>query len=82
MTLINRVRLLAAQTRIGARELALVVGTSLPALAFAQGDPFATAAADVQEKITEYGGTLVAVAAVAIAFFVAIKYLKKIVGAS
>jgi hypothetical protein len=41
-------------------------------------DPFDTAVAAMTTKVTSYGGALVAFAAVAVAFFVAMKYIKKI----
>lgn len=57
-----------------------VAGMSLvPVLARAEGaDPFDAAITDITAKVTAYGGALVGVAAVAVAFFVAIKYVKKI----
>lgn len=65
------------------RELALVALTSAPVLALAQSvDPFDTALATIEGKVTGYGGALVGLAAVAVVFFVAIKYVKKIPKAS
>lgn len=46
--------------------------------AFAQSDPFATAVAAAEAKVDTYGAALVGLAAVAVLFFIAIKYVKKI----
>lgn len=46
--------------------------------AFAQSDPFAEAIAAAEVKVDSYGTSLVALAAVAVVFFIAIKYVKKI----
>lgn len=64
------------------RSLAVIATASLPALSFAQADPFMTAVADMQAKVTTYGGALVGLAAVGVVFWVAIKYVKKIRGAA
>lgn len=60
------------------RNLAIVLASVAPALAFAQGDPFATAMTEITGKVETYGAALVGLAAVAVVFFVAIKYVKKI----
>lgn len=67
----------ARSTAIGA---ALMV--PLFALAQAPADPFAATVTTATSKITEYGGALVGVAAVGVVFMIAIKYVKKIIGAS
>ena len=66
------------------REIAIAVVTAAPVLAFAQsaGDPFDAALADVTTKVSGYAGALVGLAAVAVAFMVAVKYVKKIPRAS
>jgi hypothetical protein len=66
--------------RIGA---AVSAAALLPAVAFAQAaDPFDTALATVTTKVTSYAGALVGVAAIAVVFMVAVKYVKKIPNAS
>lgn len=66
-----------------ARDLCIVVATSAPVLAFAQStDPFTTAITDATEKVEEYAAALVGVAAVAVVFMIAVKYVKKIKGAA
>jgi hypothetical protein len=66
--------------RIGA---AVSAATLLPAVAFAQAaDPFDTALGTVTSKVTSYAGALVGLAAVAVVFMVAIKYVKKLPKAS
>lgn len=57
---------------------AFVGSTLIGAAAFAQGDPFATAMTDITSKVTSYGGSLVGLSAVAVVFYVAIKFVKKI----
>ncbi len=65
------------------RELAIAVVTAAPVLAFAQSaDPFDAALSDVTGKVAGYAGALVGLAAVAVAFMVAVKYVKKIPRAS
>lgn len=64
------------------RNLGIAVATSAPVLAFAAADPFDAAMTDVTAKVTDYAGALVGLAAVAVAFMVAVKYVKKISGAS
>lgn len=57
--------------------------TFAPGLVLAEGtDAFADAVTDVTTKIGTYGASLVGVAAVGVAFMVAIKYVKKIRGAA
>lgn len=41
-------------------------------------DPFTAALEAMKTKVATYGGSLVALAAVGVAFFVAMKYVKKI----
>lgn len=67
-----------------AARAVVVVGTLPVALAArAQStDPFDTAVADVGTKVASYGAALVGVAAASVAFWVAIKYVKKIPRAS
>jgi hypothetical protein len=75
----------AAQAVINnGRDLALTVGVMLaPAIAMAQStDPFDVALGELTTKVTSYGGALVVFSAVSVAFFVAIKYVKKIPRAS
>lgn len=74
-----------SQIRNAINEKALVLGVALsaPVFAFAQAaDPFDAAVTDVTAKITTYAGALVGVAAVGVAFMVAMKYVKKIRGAA
>jgi len=60
-------------------KLAAVSGAVLPMVTMAQTtDAFDTAVASLTAKVTGYGGALVALSAVAIAFYVAIKFVKKI----
>ena len=68
----------------GYRHVGIVTGVALaPALAFAQtSDPFDAAVADVKTKVALYAASLVGVAAVGVAFMVAVKYVKKIRGAA
>ena len=66
--------------RIGPAVSAAVL---LPAVALAQAaDPFDTALATVTTKLTSYAGALVGLAAVAVVFMVAVKYVKKLPKAS
>jgi hypothetical protein len=62
----------------------LLAATSFPAMSFAQAaaDPFDTALATVTTKVTGYAGALVGLAAVAVVFMVAVKYVKKLPKAS
>lgn len=74
-----------SQIRNAINEKALVIGLAVtaPALSFAQStDPFAAVVTDVTAKVTTYAGALVGVAAVGVAFMVAVKYVKKIRGAA
>ena len=67
----------------GYRALGVALATSLPVLAFAQAtDPFDTALDTITTKVEAYGGALVGLAAVAVVFFVGIKYVKKITKAA
>ena len=74
---------LASLARDNAARASVAVLT-LPAVmaANAQTDPFDAAAAEVTGKVASYGGALVGVAAAAVVFMVAIKYVKKIPRAS
>lgn len=70
-----------AQIRSTINDKALAVGVALaaPMLARAQAtDPFDAAMTTVSGKVETYGAALVGLAAVAVVFFVAIKYVKKI----
>lgn len=58
-------------------KTAVVLGSVLAA-GSAMADPFDTAVADITTKVTSYGGALVALSAVAVGFFIAIKFVKKI----
>jgi hypothetical protein len=64
------------------RNLGILAASSLPVLAFAQGDPFTTAMTDATTKVGTYGAALVGLAAAGVVFGVAIKYVKRIRGAS
>lgn len=66
------------------REIGIALVTAAPVLAFAQEatDPFDTALATVTTKVGTYASALVGLAAVAVVFMVAIKYVKKIPRAS
>ena len=71
--------------RGNAARISSVVSTAfLAPLAFAQAatDPFDTALATVTAKVTSYAGALVGVAAIAVVFMVAVKYVKKLPRAS
>lgn len=64
---------------------AVVVVATLPVALAARAqstDPFDAAAAEVTTKVASYGAALVGVAAAAVVFMVAIKYVKKIPRAS
>lgn len=66
--------------RIGS---AVSAAALVPAVSFAQAaDPFDTALATVTTKVTSYAGALVGLAAVAVVFMVAVKYVKKLPNAS
>jgi len=66
----------------GYRNFCIALATAVPVLAFAQADPFAQAISEIETKVTTYGTSLVGLAAVAVVFFVAIKYVKKITKAA
>lgn len=72
-------KLINLKNRLNARALVMGVGlmAALPAMA-QETDPFDTAIATVTTKVTEYGGALVILAGVAVAFYVGIKFVKKI----
>ena len=66
-----------------ARSVALVAVLSAPVLAMAQtADPFTDALADATAAVGTYAAGLVGLAAVAVVFMIAAKYVKKLVGAS
>lgn len=65
-----------------ARSVAVVAGLSFPLLAMAQTDPFTDALADATAAVGTYAAGLVGLAAVAVVFMIAAKYVKKLVGAS
>lgn len=65
------------------REIGIAVVTAAPVLSFAQStDPFDTALATATTKVGSYAAALVGLAAVAVVFMIAIKYVKKIPRAS
>ncbi len=65
--------------KFGSRVAAGATGLMLTGAAMAQStDPFEVAVTEVTGKVETYGAALVGVAAVAVVFFVAIKYVKKI----
>jgi len=73
----ERARNLSLRTQIAA------VAAMAPVLSFAQtADPFDQAVLDVTAKVEAYGPKLVGLGAVAVIFFVALKYVKKIPRAS
>jgi len=58
---------------------AVAIGAFVPMLASAQtADPFDTALSNATTKVTAYAGALVGLAAVAVVFMIAIKYVKRI----
>lgn len=64
-------------------KTAVAIGSFLPMLASAQAtDPFETAMTTATTKVTSYAGALVGLAAVAVVFMIAIKYVKRIPKAS
>lgn len=69
---------------VSGRSMAVALvglGAALPVLA--QGvDPFDTAMTTATTKVTAYAGALVGLAAVAVVFLIAIKYVKRIPRAS
>lgn len=81
---------LAVARKFGAKvsdsylHVGIVTGVALaPVLSFAQTtDPFDDAVSDVKIKVAKYAAALVGVAAVGVAFMVAVKYVKKIRGAA
>lgn len=67
------------QIRNNLRKISVGTATALVSVAvFAQGDPFTTAMTEVTGKVQGYGAALVGLAAVGVAFYVAIKFVKKI----
>lgn len=71
-----------SKIRTSYRNAGIVLASSLPMLAMAQTDPFMDAVDGVEAKVITYGPALVALAAISVAFFVAIKYVKKITRAA
>lgn len=68
---------------VSGRSLAVAAMGALPVLAMAQAvDPFDTAMTEATTKVTAYAGALVGLAAVAVVFLIAIKYVKRIPRAS
>jgi TrbC/VIRB2 pilin len=66
-----------------ARVGSALVAATLAPVAFAQAtDPFDAALATVTTKVNGYAAALVGLAAIAVVFMVAIKYVKKIPKAS
>lgn len=80
----NKTRALAQKygPMLKEQQAKIFVGSMLALSAAAshaqETDPFATAIADLKVKVATYGGSLVGLAAVGVAFFVAMKYVKKI----
>ena len=71
----NRIK----QSLLNAKQKGMALALTLPAVAMAQTtDPFDTALTEITGKVTSYGGALVGLAAVAVAFYVGIKFVKKI----
>lgn len=72
----------AADLVTGRSLMAAAIGgaSALPMLAHAQSspDPFDAAVATITTKVSAYGAALVALAAVGVVFYVAIKFVKKI----
>lgn len=81
MNKLNNLRRLARDNaaRIGVAVMALPAAMAANAAA---ADPFDAAVAEVTGKVATYGAALVGVAAAAVVFMVAIKYVKKIPRAS
>ena len=81
MNKLNNLRRLARDNaaRIGVAVMALPAAMAANA---AGADPFDTAVTEVTGKVATYGAALVGVAAAAVVFMVAIKYVKKIPRAS
>jgi len=64
------------------RNLGIVLATSAPVLAMAQGtvvaDPFSTAITEATTKVGLYAAALVGLSAVAVIFMITMKYVKRI----
>ena len=68
---------------INLQQAAISTFLLAPAVVFANTtDPFTTAITDSTTKVSTYAAALVGLAAVAVGFMIAIKYVKKIVKAS
>lgn len=68
---------------INLQQAAISTVLLAPAVVFASTtDPFTTAITDSTTKVGTYAAALVGLAAVAVGFMIAIKYVKKIVRAS
>ena len=67
---------------INLQQAAISTALLAPAAVFASTDPFTTAITDSTTKVGTYAAALVGLAAVAVGFMIAIKYVKKIVKAS
>ena len=67
---------------INFQQAAISTALLAPAVVFANTDPFTTAISDSTTKVSTYAAALVGLAAVAVGFMIAIKYVKKIVKAS
>lgn len=80
MKLFNQTRKYGAKIVTAADKAAVGAMIAIAAAsASAQStDPFDTAVAAMTTKVTSYGGALVTFCAVAVAFWVAMKYIKKI----
>lgn len=80
----NKINALREAASRGYLRAGATVGLGLASLgAFAQTvDPFDTALANAQTKVETYAAALVTLAAVAVVFMIAVKYVKKIPRAS
>lgn len=68
---------------LSGRKLAVALSSVLPLASFAQAtDPFDTAITNATAKVNSYAAALVGLAAVAVVFLIAIKYVKRIPRAS
>lgn len=76
----NKFARIVPVTRNAYLRAGVAAGTALASMgAFAQAsDPFDDAISDITTKVGSYGAALVGLAAVAVVFYVAIKFVKKI----
>jgi len=69
----------AVAQKYGAKVSAAILTAGASVASMAQTtDPFTDAMSTLTTKVTTYGGALVALSAVGVGFFVAMKYVKKI----